>query len=416
MGAVHVSRAEELLREVQELLRRSPHPPESEPEVTPDAGDRVVEPETEPPPGVVPGRTTVHRAVRSRRTDGHPPPGGRGTGRVIVAVVLVAALVAAGAAALLILAERDGVRRAGEPTDGPLPAQRVVTWLVRQEQPPVTFVTVLAAAEGLEPVAVGVPAHTIVSIPGQGTGTIGEAAAGGDARLVGTTVSSLLNVEVDASVATTLDAIGGLVDRSRGIVADGERMRGAAVVAYLRQRRVDPELRFLRWQEVLRALLPALAVRPTALQGADFPRSLGDVIVAVGASGSTPLELPVQEVGSGLAEPLDEEIERLVAEWFVPTAKTAGPVRLVVLNGNGIPGIGERVADVLIPAGFRLVSSQNAPTFDVMETQIVATDRSFLDEARLARTLLGVGRVALDRQRTAVADVAVVVGRDFRRA
>jgi hypothetical protein len=186
------------------------------------------------------------------------------------------------------------------------------------------------------------------------------------------------------------------------------------VAAYLTERRVDDELRFLRWQEVTAALLPAAAARPEALRGV-VPGPAVAVFRAVGAAGAAPLELPVQDVGSGLARPLPDEVARLVRERFVPTARTEAPVRLVVLNGNGIPGVGERVAQILVPAGFRLVSSQNATSFEERTTLIVAADERFLDEAELARTLLGVGTVLLDPQPSSVADVTVVAGRDFRR-
>jgi hypothetical protein len=49
----------------------------------------------------------------------------------------------------------------------------------------------------------------------------------------------------------------------------------------------------------------------------------------------------------------------------------------------------------------------------VKTTTIIASTEEFLDEARLARELLGVGDVYLGEQPTGVADVSVVIGRDF---
>ncbi|HVM12038.1 MAG TPA: LytR C-terminal domain-containing protein, partial [Actinomycetota bacterium] len=166
---------------------------------------------------------------------------------------------------------------------------------------------------------------------------------------------------------------------------------------------------------VLDGLLAATAARPRVLAGA-LPRDAARIVTSAGVGGARAIDLPVVEAGSGLVRAEAEAVAALARERFARTARTAEPVRLVVLNGNGIPGIGERVARKLVPAGFRLVSSQNASTFDVKETLIAATDERFLDEARLARELLGVGRVALDPQSSRVAEVTVIVGRDFRAA
>ena len=45
---------------------------------------------------------------------------------------------------------------------------------------------------------------------------------------------------------------------------------------------------------------------------------------------------------------------------------------MIVQNGSGEPGVGESVAVKIIPAGFRIVLSQNAQTFDVGKTDVFA--------------------------------------------
>jgi hypothetical protein len=108
-------------------------------------------------------------------------------------------------------------------------------------------------------------------------------------------------------------------------------------------------------------------------------------------------------------------VDELVAERLVPTA-TEDEVRLVVLNGNGIPGIGEEVARILVPNGFSLVASQNAASLDQEETRLVASSPDFVDDARRARRLLGIGRVYLSGMPTYLADVTIIVGKDFELA
>lgn len=396
--------AEELLREVHELLRQKGLSP---PPASPPAP-----PEPAPPPARRPRPIERDPAVRPRRALRHlpPPRPRRRWPRVAVALLAVGAMVAG--AAVAVLSIRAGRQAAGPGSaTGPLPPQEVVAWTVWHEDPGVSFVTVLANGEDLDPVLLGVPVNTVATIPGRGLGTLEDASGAGDARLVGTIVSSILGVRVDQVAATPLEDVARAVNRVGGVRAGGRDLDGKGLLTMLTGK-MDRELRFLRWQEAVASFVAAAADEPDALRPV-VPERAHAVFEAVGGDAPTPLELPVEDVGSGLVSPVKAEVASLVDEWFVPTAVTGRPVRLVVLNGNGVPGIGERVARILVPAGFRVVSSQNAPTFEEDTTLIVISDRSFRPEADLARELLGVGRVVIDPQPTSVADVTVVVGRDF---
>jgi len=411
--------AEQLLREVQDLLKR-PTEPDSPPPGQPPPAEHPEETRDVPPPPAEEPEETRHAPPRERgvvlprRALRHqPPPPRRSWPRVVGVLVLVAGL-AAGATVAVLRLRSGGGAPGDDPAGAPSPPQEVVAWTVWNEKPALSFVTVLADAEGREPVLLGIPPYTVVPVPGRGLGTVEDASRAGDGELVAITVSSLLHVEVDRSVSMKLSEVAAMVDRAGGLGVDGSRRSGEAVMDFLTERGVDRELRFLRWQGVISALLPVIGERPE-LGGGLLTGPVLEVFRAVGAARPDPLELPVEDVGSGLARPVKAEVEALAREWFVPTARTDGPVRLVVLNGNGVPGVGERVARVLVPAGFRLVSSQNATSFKERVTLIVAADERFVDEARLARELLGVGRVVIDPQPTSVADVTVVVGRDFRR-
>ena len=72
---------------------------------------------------------------------------------------------------------------------------------------------------------------------------------------------------------------------------------------------------------------------------------------------------------------------------------TPVPLRAEVLNGNGEPGVGEAVGAQLIPAGFRIVLSENADTFDHQTTDIVADGTENEQAAQTAKDALGVGKV-----------------------
>lgn len=60
------------------------------------------------------------------------------------------------------------------------------------------------------------------------------------------------------------------------------------------------------------------------------------------------------------------------------------------------------------------MASRNANTFDLGETRIIAPSQDDLGAARRARDL-GVERVQVGTQNAGLADVTVVVGRDFGR-
>jgi hypothetical protein len=71
------------------------------------------------------------------------------------------------------------------------------------------------------------------------------------------------------------------------------------------------------------------------------------------------------------------------------------------------------VARILVPEGYRLVSTGNANTFGVKETMIIALSDEDLAAAQRARDLLGVGQVLMGFQPAGLADIQIVVGEDF---
>jgi hypothetical protein len=82
-----------------------------------------------------------------------------------------------------------------------------------------------------------------------------------------------------------------------------------------------------------------------------------------------------------------------------------------VLNGNGLPGTGEAVAELIIPGGFRVAVSQNASAFDHAETLIVVGSPHDVALAERVRDLLGVGSVSVSVGW--IAPVTIVDGKDF---
>jgi hypothetical protein len=328
---------------------------------------------------------------------------------LIVTGLIVVAIFVGAVVPQVLPKSTTGEQRAGSVPSG---TQRVVAWSVSDgDGPEATYLAVVAAG-GPPPVALAIPGHATISVPGQGLATAGEVAVEGDGDLIRLAMSNLLGVTVDVAVATSMFDLRKVVDGIGGIELLGEVMDGRDAARYLTRGPVGEE-RFLRWQDVLEKLLPAAADRTEGLAG--LPARLTSILDRAASAGAEVVPLPVLDLGGGLYRPDVDAVERLVAEGFEDGRTLEQEVLLVVLNGVGVPGIGEGVAEILVPEGFRLVASSNANTFGLEETRIIASSQDDLGAARRARDLLGVGQVQVGNQSAGLADVTVVVGRDFGR-
>lgn len=400
-----IMRHREALRERAEA--ESPDLFWDEDDADPGPPERPREPEvreTEEPPG-------RHRPPRTPLSDRIPDPPIK---PLAALAVLIVVLLAAVGTWILIRSPGSGPGPgSGEPAGG-AGDQHVVGWFVSDQRTEEAFVGVVATGGGRSSVALAIPSYTVTNIPGYGTASLGDALSSPDPDVAASAVENILGVRLDAWRVSALADLAPVADGLGGVEVSDEHLDGRGVVRALRRGGDEPvaaEFRFLRWQEVLAGLLGSADGRVDVLRpvGLDVAR----ILVAAGSDGAQVLELPVRDIGSGLARPEAKATDELVAEWFVPTARTTKDVRLVVLNGVGTPGVAQRVARVLVPSGFELVSSLNADSFDMKETQIVASKDRFLQEAELARELLGTGRVVVGRQPTGLADVTVIVGADF---
>ncbi|MBN1288277.1 MAG: LCP family protein [Actinobacteria bacterium] len=92
-------------------------------------------------------------------------------------------------------------------------------------------------------------------------------------------------------------------------------------------------------------------------------------------------------------------------------------VKLELLNGCGIPGVGLEVASKLDLTEFKVVSSGNAGNFDYPESVIIiygaTKDKEMVSAAERVRNALEVGRIEFHEESGGVADITAIIGRDY---
>lgn len=309
------------------------------------------------------------------------------------------------AAALLVLvAGVVAVRLARPEPQRPAaaaPPARLALLVVRTDGGPLA--AVVGSGGSLPPAALVLPAGTALVIPGQGDATVGEAAAL-DGPTAATAVANLLGVWVPHHAVVDGAELAALIDRVGGVSLGGRSFGGAEA---LRQAAGGGDGAFA---SVLGAVLEAVAWAPSDLADSDSPTAVAALLNA--ARGARVEVLPAQDLGAGVLR-ADPAVIRgaVTALWGFPDREV---VPVVVLNGSGIPGVGEIVAERLIPEGFRVVVSENATSFDHDVTAIVVPGEEHRALAERVRDSLGVGEVQVGGPASGLADVTVVVGRDLQ--
>jgi polyisoprenyl-teichoic acid--peptidoglycan teichoic acid transferase len=315
-----------------------------------------------------------------------------------------------------------------------------------------------------------VPGGTVADVPGHGSFTIDDAYSFGEGPLVAVTIDNLLDIRLDGVVsisregwAELADALGPIeVDvRSRLVTpttqgggevrfeAGTQRLEGARVAEYLTFRTEgETELETLpRIQQVLAGLLDRVREDPSVLRhllGLDEAEEAGtggdehagplrtadpelayalltELADARQREQVTTLTLPVSPLGTGREDLYRLDATRagqLVDERLAasrPTEATGAGRSLQVLNGNGVPGIGQQVAERLQPGGYRILLTGNADRFTHQTTRIVIYEDSAeqLAVARDIQERLGTGEIERSGTPQSVVDVTIVVGADF---
>lgn len=312
-----------------------------------------------------------------------------------IAALLALAAVATG---MLLQADRSGPDAAAA---GPDERSAVVLVL---ELPSGPLIAAVASGGGRAPSAIAIPAAVTLTIPGQGVGNAGEAALLPGPAAV-TAISNLLGVWVPHYAFTDGRHLAAAVDRAGGIDVFGERLDGRGVLGAL-----GAAGRLATWREVLRSVLSSVGTwRVTDLTQSDD--GVGATHTLRAAAGVEVGSLPTSRASGGLMQIDGGATASVVADEFGGSGSE--PVPVIVLNGNGAPGVGQAAAEALIPAGFRIVASGNASSFGHRVTLVVASAPEDQALAERAQEALGVGRVSEAGAPSGLADVTIVLGKDF---
>ncbi len=303
-----------------------------------------------------------------------------------------------------------------------------------------------------------IPAHAAVDIPGRGLQGVGTALASGGSPLLLVTMENVLGIEIDSYLELSdndaellFEAIGPVSVNVPEEVRVSAGKGRARILFTTGLQRLSPrfltQLLFVRGQDSDDV---ELGLRHTAFWDALFdafaaePQNLGAAVRSAGGalaeSDTDPAQiarlltalteldsldrtiagLPVSQVSVGEDELYSvdtEEVAAFISDTIDVAAGGADQVRVQVLNGNGVPGIGQDVAERLVGAGFRVVLTGNARRLNYEKTLLITYDDTEADVAiaQRARRLLGVGEFQVSVQEQGIVDLTIVVGRDFLR-
>ncbi|MGL5857321.1 MAG: LCP family protein [Angustibacter sp.] len=374
-----------------------------------------------------------------------------------IAIGLVLALVAA-AAGWAVLRSAGQAPESNRPASTSAAPQRLLAVVLSAERQ-VTGVSLLAAGPGGAQ-HILVPSRLLLDVPGAGRMPLSQALAVG-AQAPTAAVADALGVRVAGSwqldsdaLAALVDAVGGVdvdvdvdvpASRSKGAAilvpaGDGQKLEGELAARYA-ELLLDEEpetSRSARQERVLTAVLAALPVdagarRTLLARLPDAPRGPAlDLVVAltgqlrdVAESGALPATgVPVREIDAGGAEVAyglqTDAVRKLTQDRLAGAAiaePAGGRLRVLVRNGVGAPGLGEQARTRLVAAGLQYVGGGNVAGFGVRTTVVLIPDAGSQQRIRALRvaTALGLDARALrtTEQLPSVADVVVVLGRDF---
>jgi LCP family protein required for cell wall assembly len=286
--------------------------------------------------------------------------------------------------------------------------------------------------------AISLPNNLMVEIPGQGVAELGQAYTQGKIALTKSTVELLLGIKVGYYIKLDSDGVKDVVDQIGGIELEGKKSGGKDAADFLNPRTKDEkELpRLERFNALMMALqrqantdevfdnleknVPELDGAYDADMSEAMQLDMARVMAALPAESFKAQTLPVKEVlvnQQVFYQPEKTAVEAMITRVFPELRQTAKKidVKIRVLNGIGEPGIASDLSKTLTDRGYRIVDTKNADAFGYAETQIIVYSDGDADvaAAEKIKTLLGVGKIVVNKLPQDVADVTIIIGADY---
>lgn len=242
----------------------------------------------------------------------------------------------------------------------------------------VGFIALRVDATNKQIYGIAIPDGAFIEVPGQGFERVGESFAGGP-NISLAAISNYLTVPFHSYVVVSSTAYADAIKQQsvQGITA---------------------------------------ASSATNLASADLD-SIGRDIASIPRQNTAIVPLPVKPIKLGTQtyfEPQRTEVADLLKSWWgVDASKTAEVTRIILYNGAGLPGIAGDAAQQLIRAGYRVIDTKNANNFNYKTTQVIV-QRGAISQGNDIAKLLGVGTVVNQPSDQDVADVIVIIGRDYK--
>jgi LCP family protein required for cell wall assembly len=306
-----------------------------------------------------------------------------------------------------------------------------------------------------------IPRDLWVDIPGNGAGKINAAYAYGGPSLMVQTIRENLGIEVNHYVEidfvgflTMVDELGGLEmtfpyparDASSGlsVEAGAQVLDGEQALAFARSRKYQENQngrwvsvdandigRTQRQQEVVRAILTELKTPGSIAEAGQIAGSIAQhmtVDATLAASSVAEMAwdfrglvtgsveghtLPVYGdtiAGASVVRAAEPEATAMIQEFTAGTvAVDLGPVRVQVLNGNGVVGAAGEMSERLAEAGFEIAGVGNAEARDYATTTVVVPEGSSAGDRIVGQ--IGFGVVEFGTVDNGY-DAVVIVGAD----
>lgn len=401
---------------------------------------------------VEPVRTPTRRerrlAVRRRRLT-----------RLAAVVAGLLVVTGAGAGGWWLISGRDGTPG---PSDRPPGSATATTVLLQVTTDDGTGVgaALLGAGRDERSSVLMVPVRLMVEVPGIGSQPLAEAVDLPRPELAAKAISDLVALRVDATWTLPVADLARLVDEVGGVTVDVDREvlhtrdDGSAVVVVPEgSQHLDglaatefatwsapnepDQTRSARLKKVLQAVLTELPGDADAVAkladglGTRVPAELDLAALLADLHADTTdgqvdydvLPTRVLETG-GAQEALTVDARAaaaMVKRLFPAAVRATGeaaPTRVLVQNGVGTAGLGEKARDKLVAAGFAFVAGGNAPQLGVASTVVVIRDATPASRTTGAAVAAALGvpadAVRISARDQTVADVVVILGADFR--